>query len=89
MQLALSDFGWAAAWPDRLADAANGLTVGGVLGDELAPGGDDLRGVAAQHGYVHKARLIGAGTRGGSQELDVGSDDSYRKLVVPLPGPGG
>jgi hypothetical protein len=40
--------------PDRLADPAGGTPVPGVAGQELSPGGNDLRRIPAQSRHVHE-----------------------------------
>ncbi len=74
MQLALEHLGRAAAGPDRLADAADRLAVGGVLVDELAPGRDDLRRVAAEGCHVDELDALGVVAELETQALDLGGD---------------
>ena len=80
--LALVDLGGGAAGPDRFADAAPLPARGDVLVDELAPGGDDARGVAPERFHVGEGDPLGVRTQLAPQQLrSLRSDRDQRRLL--------
>ena len=63
MQLTLEEFFGASTGPDRLADASHRLAIPGVAVQELLPGGDDARWVAAQLAHVDESDFGGRASR--------------------------
>ena len=57
--LALDELVGAALRPDRLADAPQAAPLAGMGVDELAPRGDDARGVGADVGHVGEGHVLG------------------------------
>ena len=69
--LALDQLGRAAVGPDRLADPAHRAPGGGVLVDELLPGGDDARRVGPELGHVGEHDPVGVLAQPRAQQLDL------------------
>jgi hypothetical protein len=80
--LALDELVGAALRPDRLADAPQPAPLSGVGVDELAPGGDDARGVGADVGHDGERHALGLGSELVAQAGDPGgADDDEDRLA--------
>jgi hypothetical protein len=74
--LCLGDLRWCAARPDGLADAAHpNVTAGTVRAEEVAPGGDDPAGVAAEAGHVDEQDAVRHAPEAGHHLLRLAGAD--------------
>jgi hypothetical protein len=68
----LDDLGGSTRRPDRLTDAAHRTAVRGVRVKELAPGGDDPRGIAPHRRHICEEDVVAGPNDDRPEQVDVG-----------------